>query len=91
MKNFFDEDKYKIFNLMIYLFQAVPLLAKQITKMLLDNFKDNLELYQEMIGKTNFCNNLVTNLYKCDGEIFNYFFYFFFILFNNFYYFFYIY
>ena len=82
-KTLTEEKKYKIFNLMIYLFQAVPLLSRQIVKMLLDNFKDNLDLYQEMIGKTNFFNTLVRNLYKCDGEIINFFFDFLLNLYNN--------
>ena len=73
-KTLTEEKKYKIFNLMISLFQAVPLLSHQIVKNLLDNFKDNSDLYQEMIGKTNFFNILVRNLYKCDGEIINFFF-----------------
>ena len=86
-KTLSEENKYKIFNLMISLFQAIPLLSRQIVKMLLDNFKDNLDLYQEMIGKTNFFNTLVTNLYKCDGEIINFFFAFLFNLYNNYEYF----
>ena len=84
MKNFFDEDKYKIFNLMISLFQAAPLLSRQIVKIFLENFKDNVDFYQEMIGKTNFFNILVRNLYKCDGEVINNFFEFLLNLFNNF-------
>ena len=84
IKNFSDEDKYKIFNLMISLFQSAPLLSRQIVKIFLENFKDNVDFYEEMIGKTNFFNVLVRNLYKCDGEIINNFFEFLLNLFNNF-------
>ena len=82
--NMNDENKYKLFNLMISLFQSAPLLSRSIVKMLLDNFKDNLEFYQEMIGKTNFFNTLVRNLYKCEGETINYFFEFLLNLYKNF-------
>ena len=82
--NINDENKYKIYNLMISIFQTAPLLSKSIVKLLLDNFKNNCELYQEMIGKTNFFNSFVRNIYKTDGEIINYFFGFLIDLYNNF-------
>ena len=86
-KNISEENKYKLLNLMISLFQSIPVLSRYIVKMLLDNFKDNLEFYQEMIGKTNFFNTLVRNLYKCDGETINFFFEFLLNLYNKYEYF----
>ena len=79
-----EDNKYKIFNLMISLFQALPLLSKKILKILLDNFNNSLDQYQEMIGKTNYFNILLRNLYKCDGEIYSYYFEFLQNLYNNF-------
>ena len=84
IKNLNDDNKHKVFNFIITLFQAVPFLSKQIIKMLLDNFNNNADLYQEMIGQSNSLNCFVRNLYKCDGEIINLFFEFLLNLYNNF-------
>lgn len=58
---------------MISIFQISSTLSKIIIKILLDNFKNSPELYQDMIGKTNFFNLFVRNIYKYDGEMINFF------------------
>ena len=72
--NLKDEDKYKIYSLMISLFQLSPTLSKIIFPFFINNFKNNIELYQEMIGKTNFFESFVRNLYKCEPSMINFFF-----------------
>ena len=82
-KTLCEEDKYKVYNAMISIFQISSTLSKLIIKILLDNFKNNPELYQDMIGKTNFFNLFVRNIYKYDGEMINFFFGFLIGLYNN--------
>ena len=69
-----EENKFKIYNLMISLFQISPFFAISIFPTFINNFKDNLELYQDMIGKTNFFTSFVNNLYKFEPEMMNFFF-----------------
>ena len=69
-----DENKFIIYNMMISLFQISPLLSKSIVPIFLNNFKNNIELYQDMIGKTNFFTSFVRNLYKCEPDMLNFFF-----------------
>ena len=82
-KTLSEEDKYKIYNTMISIFQISSTLSKLVIKILLDNFKNNPELYQDMIGKTNFFNLFVRNIYKYDGEMINFFFGFLIDLYNK--------
>ena len=69
---------------MISLFQISPLLSKSIVPIFLNNFKNNIELYQDMIGKTNFFTSFVRNLYKCEPDMLNFFFSLLDNLYNNF-------
>ena len=79
-----DENKYKIYNMMIALFQLSPNLSKSLVPIFLNNFKNNLEQYQEMIGKTNFFTLFVSNLYKSEPETLKNFFILLVNLYNNF-------
>ena len=79
-----DESRFKIYNLMMSLFQISPLLSKSIFPVFINNFKDNIELYQDMIGKTNFFTSFVRNLYKYEPEMLNFFFILLTNLYNNF-------
>ena len=87
IKSLNEDNKSKIYNLLIFLFQSIPFLSKQIIRILLDNFRTNPDLYQETTGKINFFSSFISNLYKSDGEIINYFFEFLINLYNNFEYF----
>ena len=69
-----NEKRFTIYNMMISLFQLSPILAKTFVPIFLNNFKNNLEQYQEMIGKTNFFNSFVRNLYKSEPESLKFFF-----------------
>jgi hypothetical protein len=55
--NIEDDNKYKIYNFMLSLIQNSPSLSSQIAKVVLDEFKNNAELYQDMVGKTSFFND----------------------------------
>ena len=69
-----EEKKFKIYNLMISLFQISPFFAISIFPTFINNFKDNLDLYKDMIGKTNFFTSFVNNLYKFEPKMINFFF-----------------
>ena len=84
--NIEDDNKYKIYNFMLSLIQNCPSLSNQIAKVVLDEFKNNAELYQDMIGKTSFFNSFVINLHKFDKETIDYFFGFLIGLYKNFHY-----
>ena len=68
------EQKYKIYNFLIIIFQSSPLLRKYIYKILLNNFSGDLDNYQDMLGHIKFLSSFVGNLCKCEGEIIDYFF-----------------
>ena len=68
------EQKYKVYNFLITIFQSSSLLRKYIYKILLDNFSGDLDIYQDMLGHTNFLSIFVGNLCKCSDEIIDYFF-----------------
>ena len=68
------EQKYKVYNFLITIFQTSSILRKYIYKVLLNNFSGDLENYQDMLGHTNFLSVFVGNLCKCDGIIIDYFF-----------------
>ena len=74
IQNEFVEQKYKIYNFFILIFQSSNVLRKYIYKILLDNFSGDLDKYQDMIGHTQFLHLFIGNLCKCDGEIIDYFF-----------------
>ena len=79
-----DENKFKIYNMMISLFQISPMLTKSIVPIFLHNFKDKIDIYQDMIGKTNFFNSFINNLYRYEPEVIKYFFMLLINLYNNF-------
>ena len=68
------EQKYKVYNFLIIIFQSSPFLRQFIYKILLNNFSGDLDNYQDMLGHTNFLSIFVGNLCKCDKEIIDYFF-----------------
>ena len=68
------EQKYKVYNFLITIFQSSSLLRKYIYKTLLNNFAGDLDSYNDMLGHTNFLSVFVGNLCKCDGSILDYFF-----------------
>ena len=68
------EQKYKVYNFLITIFQSSPLLRQYIYKILLNNFSGDLDNYQDMLGHTNFLSIFVGNLCKCNKEIIDYFF-----------------
>ena len=68
------EQKYKIYNFLIIIFQSSPLLRKYIYKILLGNFAGDLENYQDMLGHIKFLSLFVGNLCRCEPEILDYFF-----------------
>ena len=70
--------------MMISLFQLSPLLSKSIVPIFLNNFKNNIGLYKDMIEKTKYLNSFVRNLYRCEPEILKYFFALLTNLYNNF-------
>ena len=74
IQNEFVEQKYKIYNFLILIFQSSNLLRKYIYKILLDNFSGDLTNYQDMKGHTQFLSLFIQNLCKSDGEIIDYFF-----------------
>ena len=82
------DNKYKIYNLLIYIFREISNsnIKLNAVKGLLGSFIINLEEYQDMIGKTQFLNSFIGNLYKCNEDIINYFFETLFTFYNNFYY-----
>ena len=84
--NIEDDNKYKIYNFMLSLIQNSPSLSSQIAKVVLDEFKNNAELYQDMVGKTSFFNSFVINLHNFDKETIDYFFRFLIGLYKNFHY-----
>ena len=79
-----NENKFQIYNMMISLFQLSPLLSKSIVPIFLNNFKNNIGLYKDMIEKTKYLNSFVRNLYRCEPEILKYFFALLTNLYNNF-------
>ena len=79
-----DENKFKIYNMMISLFQISPMLTKSIVPIFLQNFKDKIEQYEDMIGKTNYFNSFISNLYRYEPEVIKYFFMLLINLYNNF-------
>ena len=58
---------------MISLFQISPFFAISIFPTFINNFKDNLDLYKDMIGKTNFFTSFVNNLHKFEPQMINFF------------------
>ena len=70
----YPDQKYKIYNFFMLIFQSSSLLRKYIYKILLDNFLGDLMNYQEMLGQTKFLPLFVGNLFNCDAEILDYFF-----------------
>ena len=84
--NFEDDNKYKIYNFMLSLIQNSPSLSNKIIKVVLDEFKNNADLYQDMVGKTSFFNSFVINLHNFDKETIDYFFEFLIGLYKDFHY-----
>ena len=68
------EQKYKVYNFLITIFQSSSILRIYIYKILLDNFAGDLNNYQDMLGHTNFLSIFVGNLCKCNEDIIDYFF-----------------
>ena len=79
-----NENKFKIYNLIISIIQEVPYISKVAAPAFLKNFENNLEFYQEMKGKVNFLNSFVSYLYNCQPETIDCFFDLLINLFNNF-------
>ena len=84
--NIEDDNKYKIYNFMLSLIQNSPSLSNQIAKIVLDEYKNNADLYQDMVGKTSFFNSFVINLHNFDKETIDYFFGFLIGLYKNYHY-----
>ena len=74
VQNDYFEQKYKIYNFLIFIFHSSSFLRKYIYKILLDNFSGDLINYQDMLGHTKFLSLFVGNLCNCDGDIIDYFF-----------------
>ena len=74
IQNEYPEQKYKIYNFFIFIFQSSSLLRKYIYKILLDNFSGDSFNYQEMYSHTKFLSLFIGNLHNCEGEIIDYFF-----------------
>ena len=61
IQNEYPQQKFKIYNFLIIIFQSSSSLRKDIYKILLDNFLGDLINYQEMLGHTKFLSLFIGN------------------------------
>ena len=69
-----SEQKHKIYNFLIIIFQSSILLRKYIYEIFLNNFMGDLQNYQNMLGYSKFLSIFVGNLWNCEENILEYFF-----------------